>query len=101
MKILNEWLPLIAWLVVVSSAKIAQISKTKKQTKTEVMIEIIFTFFGGILAFITLNEMSVKAYRWVIISAFALAGGETLKILSLGAVKASELISKNLTKKIK
>lgn len=100
-KILTEWLPIIAWLFVVSAAKVANSSKEKKLTRGEIFSEIIYTYFGGVLAFLTIQEQRITNYPWIIITASASGGAELLKFFMFNVPKVLRIFSKNIQEKAK
>lgn len=99
--IIANYADILIWIFFIAAVKVAKQNSIKKQTKSEMIADVAMTLFGGMLAAITIKEMNVKAFKWLIISGCALTGGEILKKLSINTIDFADYLGKYFSKKYK
>lgn len=100
----SDWGGVILWLIICAAAKISNANKTQKQTRSEMISEIVFVFFGGILAYLTIKDYKNLVWKWLIISAGAAGGADIMKWLGFNIKDILDIagtVIKNKIKKIK
>lgn len=93
MKLLfDEWGGILLWMVIVAATKITHLGKSKKQTINEIIAEICYSFFGGIVAYLSIRNLKDFQYKWLVITAGAVGGADILRFFTLnvkGILRAS------------
>lgn len=82
-ELINEWWGIALWLIIVAATKITHQGKVKKQTTNEILAELFYSFFGGIVTYLSIKNFKDFQYKWLVITAGAVGGADILRFLSL------------------
>lgn len=96
----SEWSGVLLWLLIIAATKIHAAGSQKKQTRGEMMAEVCYSFFGGILAYLSIRTMKDFQWKWLVITAGGVGGADILKFFSLNVKGVLKGAGKKIQSKV-